>query len=48
MLVENGHEQNYLHFIVKENTHQVPETENTDTTMVKLSLIPTTGPKIRK
>ena len=28
MLVENGHERNYLNYMVNENKHQAPKTEN--------------------
>ena len=48
MFVENGHDQNYLFSIFRENKSQVPKTENTDSNIIKLPWIPIIGPKIRK
>ena len=48
MFVENGHDRNYLNFIIRENKHQAPKTENTNCNIVRLRWIPIIGPKIRK
>ena len=48
MLVENGHDRNHLYSIIRENKHQAPKFEDTDSNIVKLPWIPFTGPKIRK
>ena len=48
MFVENGHDRNHLYSIIRENKHQAPKYENTDSNIVKLPWIPITGPKIRK
>ena len=48
MLVENGHDRNHLYSIIRENKHQAPKYENTDSNIVKLPWIPIIGPKIRK
>ena len=46
MFVENGHDRNHLHSIIRENKHQEPK--NTDSNIVKLPWIPIIGPKIIK
>ena len=48
MFVENGNDQNHLYFIIWENKHQAPKSENTDSNIVKLPWIPIIGPNIRK
>ena len=48
MFVENGHDRNHLYSIIRENKHQAPKYENTDSNIVKLPWIPIIGPKIRK
>ena len=48
MFVENGHDQNYLYSIIRENKHQALKTENTHNNIVKLPWITIIGPKIRK
>ena len=48
MFVENGHDRNHLYSIIKENKRQPPETENTDSNVVKLPWIPIIRPKIKK
>ena len=48
MLVENGHDRNHLYSIIRENKHQAPKSENTDSNIAKLPWIPIIGPKIRK
>ena len=48
MLVENGHDRNYLNSIIKENKPQAPKTENKDNNIVKLPWIPFIGPKVRE
>ena len=47
MFVENGHDQNHLYPIIRQNKHQAPKSENTDSNIVKLPWIPIIGPKIR-
>ena len=48
MFVENRHDRNHLYSIIRENKHQAPKYENTDSNIVKLPWIPIIGPKIRK
>ena len=48
MFVENGHDRNDLYSITRENKHQAPKSENTDSNIFKLPRIPIIGPKIRK
>ena len=48
MFVENGHDRNHLYSIIRDNKHQAPKYENTDSNIVKLPWIPIIGPKIRK
>ena len=48
MFDENGHDQNLLYSIIRENKRQTPKTENTGSNIVKLPWIPIIGPKIRK
>ena len=48
MFVDNGHDRNHLYSIIRENKHQAPKSENTDSNIVKLPWIPIIGPKIRK
>ena len=48
MFIDNGHDRNHLYFIIRENKHQAPKSENTDSNIVKLPWIPIIGPKIRK
>ena len=48
MFAENGHDRNHLYCIIRENKHQAAKSENTYSKIVKLSWIPTIGPKIRK
>ena len=48
MFVENGHDQNYLNSIIRENKHEPSKIEDTDSNSVKLPWIPIIGPKIRK
>ena len=48
MFVENGHDPNHLNSIINENKHQIPNTENKYSNIVKLPWIPIIGPKIRK
>ena len=48
MFIENGHDRNHLYSIIRENKHQAPKSENTDSNIVKLPWIPIIGPKIRK
>ena len=48
MSVENGHDRNHLYSIIRENKHQGPKYENTDSNIVKLPWIPIIGPKRRK
>ena len=45
IIMPNGHDQNYLNSLVKENKHQAPKTKNTDSNM-KLLWIPVIVPKI--
>ena len=45
MFVENGHDQNHLYSRIRQNKHQAPKTENTDSNIVKLPWIPITGSK---
>ena len=40
MFVENGHDRNHLYSIIRENKHQAPKSENTDSNIVKLPWIP--------
>ena len=47
MFVENGHDRNHLYSIIRENKHQAPKYENTDSNIVKLPWIPMTEPRIR-
>ena len=35
MLGENGHNRNHLYSIIRENKHQAPKYENTDSTIIK-------------
>ena len=48
MFFENGHDQNYLNSIIRENKHEASKIEDTDSNIVKLPWIPIIGPKIRK
>ena len=48
MFVENRHERHYLNSKIMENKHQTPNTENTDSNIVKLPWIPIIGPKIKE
>ena len=48
MFVENRPDRNHLYSIIRENKRQAPETENTDSNIVKLPWIPIIGSKIRK
>ena len=48
MFVENGHDRNHLYSIIRENKHEEPKSENTDSNIVKLPWIQIIGPKIRK
>ena len=47
IFIENEHGRNHLYSIITENNHQTPKTENTDSNIDKLPLIPIIGPKIR-
>ena len=46
MFVENRNDRNHLYFIIWENKHQAPKSENTNSNIVKLPWIPILGPKI--
>ena len=48
MFAENGHDQNHLYCTIRENKHQAPKSEKTDSNIVKLPWMPIIGPKIRK
>ena len=48
MFVECGHDRNYLNSYVKTSKPQAPETENTDSNIIKLQWIPIIGPRIKK
>ena len=47
IFIENEHGRNHLYSIIRVNKHQTPKTENRDSNIVKLPLIPIIGPKIR-
>ena len=47
MFVENGHDRNYLYFIVRKKNIKHLKLK-TDSNIVKLPWIPIIGPKIRK
>ena len=44
MFLENEYDRNFLDSIIKENKHQAPKTQKTDSNIVKLPWLPTIGP----
>ena len=48
MFVGNGHNQNHLYSIIRENKRQAPKSENANCNIIKLPWISIIGPKIRK